>query len=138
MVYFASTNFHDMFYPGGAFSLDSALSWAVRSHGTKDQSDWPSTNEVKQAATGFPLLDADRRATGTDVDFFKDWVEHPDRDAFWVDIDGKNRVQSLKRPVLLMAGWYDPFLPSQLNDFMRIRHSGEPGVAGRSRLIIGP
>jgi putative CocE/NonD family hydrolase len=97
-----------------------------------------STNEVKQAATAFPLLDADRRATGTDADFFKDWVEHPDRDAFWVDIDGKNRVQSLKGPVLLMAGWYDPFLPSQLNDFMRIRHSGEPGVAGRSRLIIGP
>jgi putative CocE/NonD family hydrolase len=138
MVYFASTNFHDMFYPGGAFSLDSALSWAVRSHGTKDQTDWPSASEVNQAATGFPLLDADRRATGSEVDFFKDWVEHPDRDAFWEDIDGQNRVQSLKAPVLLMAGWYDPFLPTQLNDFMHVRQSGEPGVAGRSRLIIGP
>lgn len=53
-----------MFYPRGAFSLDSALSWAIRSHGTKDQTDWHSANEVKQAATGFPLLDADRRATG--------------------------------------------------------------------------
>jgi putative CocE/NonD family hydrolase len=72
------------------------------------------------------------------VDFFKDWVEHPDRDAFWADIDGQNRAQSLKAPVLLMAGWYDPFLPTQLNDFMHVRQSGEPGVAGRSRLIIGP
>ena len=44
----------------------------------------------------------------------------------------------LKAPVLLMAGWYDPFLPTQLNDFIHIRQSGEPGVAGRSRLIIGP
>jgi len=138
IVYFASTNFHDMFYPGGAFSLDSALSWAVRSHGTKDQTDWPSADMVKQAANGSPLLDADRRATGTDVPFFKDWVEHPDQDAFWADIDGKDRLQSLKAPVLLMAGWYDPFLPTQLNDFMRIRQSSEPGAADRSRLIIGP
>jgi putative CocE/NonD family hydrolase len=137
-VYFASTSFHDMFYPGGAFSLDSALSWAIRSHGARDQTDWPSANEVQQAVNGFPLLDADRRATGTDVTFFKDWVEHPDRDAFWRDIDGQDRLQSLKAPVLLVAGWYDPFLPTQLNDFMRIRLSGEPGVAGRSRLIIGP
>jgi putative CocE/NonD family hydrolase len=138
MVYFASTNFYEMFYPGGAFSLDSALSWAVRSHGTKDQTDWPSANEVKQAATGFPLLDADRRATGKDVNFFKDWVGHPDRDTFWADIDGQNRVQSLKAPVLLIAGWYDPFLPTQLNDFIHIRQSPAPGVAVRSRLIIGP
>jgi hypothetical protein len=138
MVYFASTDFHDMFYPGGAFSLDSALSWAIRSHGTRDQTDWPSADEVKRAATGFPLLDADRRATGANVNFFKDWVEHPDRDAFWADIDGQNRVQSLRTPVLLIAGWYDPFLPTQLNDFIHIRQSSEPLVATRSRLIIGP
>jgi uncharacterized protein len=138
MVYFASTDFHDMFYPGGAFSLDSALSWAIRSHGTRDQADWPSADEVTRAATGFPLLDADRRATGESVDFFKDWVEHPDRDAFWADIDGQNRVQSLKAPALLMAGWYDPFLPTQLNDFIHIRQSSESRVATRSRLIIGP
>ena len=93
---------------------------------------------MKRAATGFPLLDADRRATGANVNFFKDWVEHPNRDAFWADIDGLNRVQSLKAPALLMAGWYDPFLPTQLNDFTQIRQSSEPLVATRSRLIIGP
>jgi putative CocE/NonD family hydrolase len=138
MVYFASTDFYEMFYPGGAFSLDSALNWAICSQGAKDRADWPSANEVNQAASGFPLLDADQRATGTDVSFFKDWVEHPERDAFWTDIDGQNRAQSLKAPVLLMAGWYDPFLPTQLNDFMHFRQSAEPGVARRSRLIIGP
>jgi hypothetical protein len=127
-----------MFYPGGAFSLDSALSWATRSHGTRDQSDWPSADEVKRAANGFPLLDAGRRATGANVNFFKDWVEHPDRDAFWAGVDGQNRVQSLRAPVLLMAGWYDPFLPTQLNDFIQIRQSSEPVVATRSRLIVGP
>lgn len=138
MVYFASTDFYQMFYPGGAFSLESALNWAIRSHGTKDQTDWPPTDEVIQASTGFPLLDTDKRATGSDVPFFKDWAEHPNRDAFWAQIDGQNQALALKAPVLLMAGWYDPFLPTELSDFMHIRQSQEPGVADRSRLVIGP
>ena len=53
-VYFASTNFRDMFYAGGAFSLDSALSWAIRSHGARDQTDWPSADAIRHAAYGFP------------------------------------------------------------------------------------
>ena len=28
---------------------------------------------------------------------------------------------ALRAPVLLMAGWFDPFLPGQLADFLRIR-----------------
>jgi putative CocE/NonD family hydrolase len=37
-----------------------------------------------------------------------------------------------------MAGWFDPFLPTQLNDFVSIRYSAEPKVASATRLIIGP
>ena len=142
MVYFAGTDFHSMFYPGGAFSLGSALSWAMRSFGTNDQPDWPSKDAVEQAANGFPLIEADRRATGKQIHFFRDWVNHPDRDAYWTNIDGpvdeQSRLQQLKAPALLIAGWYDPFLPTQLNDFTHIRQSRDPRVAAHSRLIVGP
>lgn len=37
-----------------------------------------------------------------------------------------------------MAGWYDPFLPSQLDDFIQIRRSAISTVSEQSRLIIGP
>jgi len=37
-----------------------------------------------------------------------------------------------------MAGWYDPFLPTQLNDYVAVRHNSSRIVAERSRLIIGP
>jgi putative CocE/NonD family hydrolase len=37
-----------------------------------------------------------------------------------------------------MAGWYDPFLPTQLRDFETIRREAAPHVAKNSRLIIGP
>jgi putative CocE/NonD family hydrolase len=37
-----------------------------------------------------------------------------------------------------MGGWYDPFLPAQLDDFERIRRSARPDIASASRLIVGP
>ena len=37
-----------------------------------------------------------------------------------------------------MAGWSDPFLPSQLRDFETIRSEANPRVAAASRIIIGP
>jgi putative CocE/NonD family hydrolase len=137
-IYFASSDFHRMFYPGGAFSLYSALSWAGRSHGPEDLADFPPASALYHAADGFPMIDADRRLVGQEIPFFRDWAQHPERDPFWIDIDGTNRSASLKAPVLLMAGWYDPFLPSQLDDFMQIRRSSVPAVAQQSRLIIGP
>jgi putative CocE/NonD family hydrolase len=137
-IYFASTDFHRMFYSGGAFSLYSALSWAGRSHGPQDLDDFPSVQTVIRAADGFPQIDADRRMSGHDISFFRDWAQHQERDSYWIDIDGTNRSTSLKAPVLLMAGWYDPFLPGQLDDFLEIRRSHSTSVAERSRIIIGP
>jgi len=137
-IYLASSDFHTMFYPGGAFSLYSALSWAGRSYGRQDLADFPKAEDVRRAADGFPLIDADRRMVGQTIPFFRDWVNHKDRDAYWVDIDGTDRNTSTKGPVLLMAGWYDPFLPTQLNDFIQLRRFASAQVREHTRLIIGP
>src|SRR5262249_4444870 len=136
--YEASTSFHDMFYPGGAFALYSALSWAINSHHKTDLAKWPSQQCITGGADGFPAIDSDRRILGKAVPFFRDWMTHTSRDSYWADIDGTDRCQDLKAPVQLMAGWYDPFLPTQLRDFAEIRRSSGPAVAQGSRLIIGP
>jgi uncharacterized protein len=39
---------------------------------------------------------------------------------------------------MLVCGWYDPFLPTQLNDYEHIKHSAPPAVASKTQLIIGP
>jgi uncharacterized protein len=131
----ASTDFHGMFYPGGAFSLKSALHWALLSHGTEDIT--PTPEAMQRGFAGFPLIQADDRA-GRDIPFFDDWVRHADRDAYWAEIDGADRARRLQAPVLLMAGWYDPFLPTQLADYVRIRRDAAPRVANETRLVIGP
>jgi putative CocE/NonD family hydrolase len=135
MVQVCSTDFYRMFHPGGAFSLRSALFWAMRSRGEVDAS--PDEAALTRGVHGFPLVAADDRA-GTPVPFFKDWVTHAERDQYWADIDGRDRPENLGAPIHLMAGWYDPFLPGQLDDFMRIRREARPDVATASRLVIGP
>jgi hypothetical protein len=135
MIQIASTDFHGMFYPGGAFSLESALFWAARSHGDVDTE--PSFKKLEKGFQDFPLIEADDRAFA-DVGFFNDWAMHTQRDAYWNAIDGENRARTLKAPVLLMAGWFDPFLPTQIRDFQRIRREAGMTASTKSRLVIGP
>ena len=135
MLQICSSDFHGMFYRGGAFSLESALFWAVTSYGEQDI---PASDAALQRGyEGWPLIEADTRAV-QDIPFFKDWVSHPEKDPYWTKIDGERRTHSLQAPALLMAGWYDAFLPTQIEDFLRIRYEAKRSVAAATRLIIGP
>lgn len=136
MIWLASTSFHDMFYTGGAFSLESALFWGLRSRGHDDNP--PEPKVIDRGAGGWPLRDADQRAIGARVPFFQDWVRHSGKDEYWSDIDSEDGPLRLRAPVLLMGGWFDPFLPVELQDFIRIRREAAPQVASTTRLVIGP
>jgi uncharacterized protein len=135
LVQLASTSFYDMFYHGGAFALETGLYWALRSGGTRDVA--VTAAELDRGYGRLPLIEADDRA-GRDIGFFNDWVSHPERDAYWQAIDGERRWATTRAPVLLMAGWFDPFLPGQLSDFTRIRAAAAPHAVEHTRLIIGP
>jgi putative CocE/NonD family hydrolase len=137
-VYESSTNFRKMFYPGGAFSLSSALSWAINSHGRQDLPEWPDAASVFRSANGFPACDSDKRAVGNEIPFFRAWCQHTTDDEFWQSLNVSDRLIESQAPVLSIAGWYDPFLPSQLEDFINLRRLGRPEVAQKSQLIIGP
>jgi putative CocE/NonD family hydrolase len=126
-------------YPGGAFSLESTLSWlALLARprrgallGLRDQLAAP-----RRMARGFaaiPLSDADVAVTGERVPFYQDWLARKDDDAFWDPVEFERRLDSLTVPVTMVTGWYDMFLPAQLADYRALR------AAGREvRLTIGP
>jgi uncharacterized protein len=135
MIQIASSDFYEMFHPGGAFSLESALFWALRSRGPKDEV--PSIEVLERGASAVSLLEADDRAA-ENVPMFDDWATHTRRDDYWRAVDGEARARTLTAPVLLMAGWSDPFLPTQLRDFTTIRREAAGRVAAESRLIVGP
>ena len=134
-VHIASTSFRKMFYPGNAFSLETGLFWAMRSRGHKDHK--VNMADLIRGVEDFPIIEADDRAGG-DTDFFNDWLENQHNDAYWEEIDGTDRTHTLICPVLLMAGWFDPFLPTQTEDFINIVTHAKEEVASETRLIIGP
>jgi len=135
LVQVASASVYDMLYHGGALALESALFWALGSHGAQNR---PVAEQHFDAMIpAFPLHRADDRM-GTDVGFFNDWVAHPRRDAYWQAIDGEDRAGRTRAPVLLLAGWFDPFLPAQLADFARLRARVPAEVGNGSHLIVGP
>ena len=92
---------------------------------------------LDQAVQDFPLIEADDRAIG-DTPFFNDWVLNQNDNKYWQKIDGVNRTHTLQVPILLMAGWFDPFLPTQIEDFNQVIHNANDNVATETRLIIGP
>ena len=125
-----------MFYPGGAFAYESALFWATRSH---SEIDTPLPYEtLKKGYDEGPLVEADQRTVGEVIPFYKDWVSHEQRDEYWLSVDGEDRARHLRVPALMMAGWYDPFLSSQVQDYEDIVQYGDRAIARKSRLIIGP
>lgn len=134
-IQLASTDWYSMFYVGGAFSLESALHWALLSRPTEDVS--VSPKQLQDAVKDFPLIQADDRAL-YDISFFNDWVRHTEKDAFWEKINDNHKITKLQGPVHLTAGWFDPFLPSQIKDFMDIKEKAPAHIANQSRLIIGP
>ena len=42
------------------------------------------------------MQDADKRAIGKQISFFRDWVNHPQQDSYWADIDGIDRNRALQ------------------------------------------
>jgi predicted acyl esterase len=52
VIQICSTDLYRMFYPGGAFSLETALFWALRSRGDRD--DPPSAAMLNRGVAGFP------------------------------------------------------------------------------------
>ncbi len=134
-IQIASSNFRQMFCPGNAFSLESALYWTIRSRGEEDRE--VDLRDLVRGVSRLPISEADDVAIG-DTDFYNDWVMNCENNKYWSAIDGRNRASQIVAPALLIGGWFDPFLPSQLEDFVTISGTASEKVATQSRLIIGP
>jgi uncharacterized protein len=131
-IQIASTDFASVFHVDGAFALETSLYWALLSHGKEDAN--VDYDAFEKGVTGLPVIDADTRAC-CDVKFFNDWALNAPGSPYWKDVDGENQAAKVSAPVLLLGGWYDPFLRTMLMDFATLR--AQPKTKD-SRIIIGP
>ncbi|MDP3738905.1 MAG: CocE/NonD family hydrolase [Hyphomonadaceae bacterium] len=131
-IQIASTDFANVFHVDGAFALETALYWALLSHGEVDKE--IDYKDFEKGIAGLPAIEADNRAC-CDVEFFNDWALNEADAPYWRIVDGDNRAKHVQAPVLLLAGWYDPFLRTMLADFEDLR--SRPATR-YSRIVIGP
>jgi uncharacterized protein len=138
-----ASQFRGPTYSGESFALFTTLAWASLIQA--QQGPWlPNTVELlrgqprlQQALRHLPLTDADRVATGVEVEFFRRWLALAggagDADEYWLPVDHQARLDKVTAPVLMIGGWHDIFLPWQLLDYARLRAAG-----ARPYLTIGP
>ncbi len=133
-------NIRALVYPGESFGLDTALTWIQQVH-HQEEPLWRTllsmpqrVRAIQAAALHLPLHDADMLAAGAPVPFYRDWLAHDDpADPWWQPVNFQDTADTLTAPALLVGGWYDIFLPSQLADYARLRQAGQQPF-----LTIGP
>ncbi|MBI3682076.1 MAG: CocE/NonD family hydrolase [Acidobacteria bacterium] len=114
---------------GGAMKLGNRLLWMssnLRAPGF-------TPPEFNFFVKHLPLRDADRAATGQNVDMYQRTVEHPAYDSFWKAISTREKLARIKVPVFSVGGWYDNFVDSDLEAFASLRKLGRT-----AHTMIGP
>jgi putative CocE/NonD family hydrolase len=129
----------DIVYPGGSFALETGATWVQQLHvqerGTRAVvlAMLLGRRRLGRAYTTLPLNEADTGVLGTRFGFYQDWLTHESPgDPWWDDLDWSREVGRTP-PASMLAGWYDLFLPGQLEDFRRLTDAGR-----EARLTVGP
>ncbi|NJN16862.1 MAG: CocE/NonD family hydrolase [Oscillochloris sp.] len=132
-----SSRFSKLFYPGGAFALESSLRWIYLLDamvGPSRTFDRTARKRSGAAATervlapvfaARPLNTADQRVLGRSNPDYQRWLESSDgTSAYWRSVDHHSGLAKVDAAILLVAGWYDIFLNGQLADYAALLAAG--------------
>jgi putative CocE/NonD family hydrolase len=130
-----------LWFPGESVGLDPAIDWTTmvatqetERFGMLKAIIGDRYRRIDNAHDILPVADLDVRVIGKRAPVWRTIVEHPSRaDPYWEPVDHAKRVAAVEIPVLQVAGWYDIFLPGQLDDHHTLVAAGNP-----PRLVIGP
>lgn len=121
-------------YQGGAFEL-GLLKYAVAMgyHVLTSQMSLIPWNRVIWSLPVESIAPA-----GFQPQFYRDWLNHPTRDAYWQAMSWENIYSKLNIPVFLYGGWYDIFQIGTIENFLNIDHQSSAYARSAERLVEGP
>jgi putative CocE/NonD family hydrolase len=141
-----TSRIRDAIFLDGAISLDTSLRWIrmLEIMAQKGQQpEWKLSRQMgsqtmaADLASAFmhlPLNEADAKATGRPIDYYRKWIEcHDPADPIWREIDHSDAPAKAMMPVHLIGGWYDLFLRGMLDDYAAMKAAGREPY-----LTIGP
>ncbi|MFI6478339.1 CocE/NonD family hydrolase [Nonomuraea sp. NPDC050663] len=139
-VQISASQFRDAAYVGGAFALESTLSWTTLTHAMTGRfgatAILRAPRNARRAVLSKRAVDElDLVSAGQPLAFYRDLLGHHADPAvpYWSKRDFSAAVGEVEAPVTLVGGWYDVFLPWQLRDYLTLRAAGR-----RPQLTVGP
>ncbi len=140
----AADLYHGWFYPLGRFALGSELPWACQlardtARRAGDDSAEARLSQLmrhrEELCWQLPWAHHEAiEATGSA--FFREWVSHPEYDAYWSERNWLSALAAHPIAALHVAGWFDPYLMGSLQSFQAL--AGTARDRAPQRLIIGP
>lgn len=123
-------------YVGGAFAHGLNLSWAIQNAARSRRQLTPG--EIRQLWWHLPLVSGDA-AAGTDIPWYREWLDHPAYDDFWRTISTREHWATVDVPALNVCGWYDAYAGAALEHFAGVRaHGASAATRAAQRLVMGP
>jgi uncharacterized protein len=137
-------DFAQMTYCGDSFSLENALTWTRMVNMTAKHRFLAlrflipgMRNRLEIRPEQWALLPLDRmdeKVVGEPVSFWQDWMVHScSADPWWQPMNFRKSIGEIRRPISMVAGWFDIFVPWQMRDFIALRLGG-----CETRITIGP
>jgi uncharacterized protein len=132
----------DIAYEGGAFKLQSGMSWALQLsvEGARRAGDEAAHQALLAASRALPLTEARPLMPAVlerhgHYGHYRDWVSRTEPGAYWEALSPRSHAAEALLPALHIGGWYDGFLTGTLGGYRDL--AGRAG-AGPQRLIVGP
>lgn len=137
-------------YQGGAFCLGFNLNWTLTrlapdllNHlNVPNPAEWRgSLNDAvdRLAATYRRLPLTHQPELEGCAPFYRDWLAHPDDDAYWRRFRIADRYEHVGVPAFHLGAWYDIFLGGTLRNYRGLRERGGNDRTRRhQKLVVGP
>lgn len=125
--------FGDLPYINGMF-FAGVLTWAVSMASTPEQLADALKKDLNKVASELPLIDADVRAVGHEIPFWRYWVNHSSLDEYWQKGNVLKRQGKIDVPVLHVVGWYDDGLRGTMTVYDMMKANGR----AHQHLLVGP
>jgi putative CocE/NonD family hydrolase len=141
----------DLVYRGGVHQLLQCREWMVRAALLQELEHESAPPESRPLRDALRIVHADLETWLRHLpvrsfppiegvaDWYLNWLEHPQGDAYWSSIEVDPQFGAIDVPVLHLGGWFDPFLDATLRTFVGLRRDGaSEGCRTGQRLLIGP
>jgi putative CocE/NonD family hydrolase len=134
-----ASNYHDGWtYQGGAFEQWFNESWST-GLAMNTMRRRLEQSEALEGTKTLPLTDyavLEAPSAAGIAPYFKDWLAHPNFDAYWKQWSIEDHYAQIQVPALSFGAWYDIFLGGTLRNYARLKAEAGTDAAKRGQRLV--